>query len=104
MKHAELFALFDALTFINDDFVRRDLGHADEHHRHQADLRIVGFNEQQRARRDLREVTLRFVGAGGVEAGTRYARQRTEALAWLAYISRLCRGFPSVAQDDEAAA
>ena len=73
VKHANLLAFLDVLPFVNGDLAGRDLGHADRHHAHQADVRVVRLDEDQRARRHRGDVALRVVRAGGSGTSGRQA-------------------------------
>ena len=76
LEVAELVALLDTVARRNFgvDHAGGDFGHADGHEGHQPDHRVVCFDENDRPRRDVRQVRLRFrgfdrVGAFGVGLG-----------------------------------
>src|SRR5579862_5801325 len=68
MEHTELPALSDALPFVRCDLAARHFRHADREEAHQSDFRVVCVDEDDRACRDLRNVSLRVVGPGRIEA------------------------------------
>jgi hypothetical protein len=63
MEHADLVPFPDPLPFAGSDVAAGNLGQADCKHAHEPDVGAVGLDEQQRARRQLRDVALRIVRA-----------------------------------------
>lgn len=58
VEEPDLVALADPLSLLARDLARRHLRHADEQRRHEADVRAIGLDEDQRPRRHGRHVRI----------------------------------------------
>src|SRR5579863_3030148 len=67
MKHPDLITFPDMLAFIGRDLARRYLGHAHAQETHQADIRVISFDEDNGPRRNRRDITLRIVRTGRIK-------------------------------------
>lgn len=59
MEHTQLIALVNMLSLLNGDITSRDLSHTHTHKRHGADGRVIGLDEDDRARRERGQVRFR---------------------------------------------
>nr|POF05912.1 hypothetical protein CFP56_53299 [Quercus suber] len=71
MEHARLLALGDVFALLDRDLTRADLIHADTDERHQPDRRVIGLDENHRARRQRRQIALADTDAAGIDLACR---------------------------------
>ena len=67
MKHSDLIALPNMLSFVSNNLARRHLGHPHAEEAHQSDIRIIRFDKDKGPCRHRRDVSLRIIRTGRIK-------------------------------------